>query len=120
MMTRMDETPLTIEHRVLAELHSIHTIMKFGMGFALFCMFLQAVALYFVWVTFSGPFRQLDELAHMNQAIITATCDSTFYSPDEMARRTPMQARRLQLVCASRRQFDSLTSRAIRDAGRIP
>jgi hypothetical protein len=108
-MTRIDETPPTLEHQIVSELGTIRTIMTFGAGIAILCLIVQFLVAFSIWANLRGPLKQLDEIAHMNQAVITATCDSTFYTPAELQSRTLMQRKRLELVCASRRRLDSLT-----------
>jgi hypothetical protein len=115
-----DEAPPTIENRFLSEMQQIRRVMVAGTLLAFCVLFIQITAIFLIWVAFRGPIRQLDELTRMNQAIITATCDSTLFTPDELLRRTPMQKRRLALVCGSRHRLDSLMRTSPRDTTRVP
>ena len=48
------------------------------------------------------PFKQLDSLASFNRDFVAITCDTTLYSQEELARRTPEARRRLTRVCEHR------------------
>lgn len=97
-----------IADKALIRLDGIHKLMVGGVLLAILVFTTQAIAVFFVWATFRGPFKQIDELTQLNRAIISATCDSTLYTPEELRQRTPMQSRRLQIVCTHRRRLDSL------------
>jgi hypothetical protein len=98
----------TYANKVLSEIRHIHMVMIGGVMVAVLCLVLQIAVGLFIWTMVQGPFRQIDELVDINHAIIDATCDSTFYTKEELQRRTSSQQKRLDVVCRTRRIMDTL------------
>lgn len=73
---------------------AIRTI-NVGVGFA----FLMVVGLMLGALAAQGPLQQLEALTEWRTALTSTTCDSTLYTADELARRTPAAQRRLDRVC---------------------
>lgn len=65
-------------------------------------MLCMVVALVYGLVVIRKPMAQLEQLDSFNRDFVTITCDTSLYSKDELARRTPEARRRLQLICVRR------------------